>query len=175
MRRNDTVQWHEPRVQLPGEDAAGGAVPMEGPDKRLGVAQMVFEVYTREWGLPYNRPFVLVRCLKTANRTATRPGVRFTPYDDCEKRFPGHHGGHVFDAQGTKDKLGVLWTWDDAARGGVFKVLPAQTVLQTVPMMPHFKTGTVEYSMAIGMHENPFALDSRARPPFTECKCGHKG
>ena len=70
----------------------------------------------------------------------------------------------MFDAQGTKDKLGVLWTWDDAARGGVFKVLPAQTVLQTVPMMPHFKTGTVEYSMAIGMHENPFALDSRARP-----------
>ena len=38
--------------------------------------------------------------------------------------------------------------------------------------MPHFKSGTVEYSMAIGMHENPFTLDSRARPPYTKCKCG---
>ena len=72
-------------------------------------------------------------------------------------------------------KLGVLWTWDAGARGGVFKVLPGSKVLQSVPMMPHFRTGTAEYSMDIGMHENPFMLDARGRPPFWECKCkcGH--
>ena len=79
----------------------------------------------------------------------------------------------LLDDVGTKDKLGALWTWDVAARrGGVFKVLPGSAVLQSAPMMPHFKSGTVEYSMAIGMHENPFTLDSRARPPYTKCKCG---
>ena len=58
VRRNDTVQWHEPRVRLPGEDAAGGVVPLAGDGQRLGVAQLVFEVYTRVWGRPFNRPLV---------------------------------------------------------------------------------------------------------------------
>ena len=48
-------------------------------------------------------------------------------------------------------------------------------MLQSVPMMPHFKPGTAEYSMGIGMHENPFKLDSRARPPYKTCNCGHRG
>ena len=168
VRRNDTVQWHEPRVRLPGEDAVGGVVPLAGDGQRLGVAQLVLEVYTRVWGRPFNRPFVLVRCLRRANRT----GAGSTGYDDCEKRALGSHKGVLLDDEGTKDKLGALWTWDVAARGGVFKVLPGSAVLQSVPMMPHFKSGTVEYSMAIGMHENPFTLDSRARPPYTKCKCG---
>ena len=168
VRRNDTVQWHEPRVRLPGEDAVGGVVPLAGDGQRLGVAQLVLEVYTRVWGRPFNRPFVLVRCLKRANRT----GAGSTGYDDCEKRALGSHKGVLLDDVATKDKLGALWTWDVATRGGVFKVLPGSAVLQSVPMMPHFKSGTVEYSMAIGMHENPFTLDSRARPPYTKCKCG---
>ena len=169
VRGNDTVQWHEPRRRLPGEDAVDGVVDMEGDSKRLGVAQLVFEVYTRAWGVPHNRPFVLVRCLKRAPRT----GRGATPYEDCENRAVGHGGGVLLDERGTNNKLGVLWTWDDAARGGVFKVLPGSKVLQSVPMMPHFKTGTAEYSMDIGMHENPFTLDARGRPPFWECKCGH--
>ena len=78
----------------------------------------------------------------------------------------------LLDVEGTKDKLGVLWTWDTSERGGAFKVLPGSRVLQSVPMMPRFKKDTAEYSMDIGMHENPFTLDSRARPPYTKCKCG---
>ena len=170
VRRNDTVQWHEPRVRLPGEDVADGVVAVEGDSKRLGVVQLVFEVYTRKWDAPFNRPFVLVRCLKRAPRT----GRGATPYCDCENRALGHGSGVLLDDMATNDKLGVLWTWDDAARGGVFKVLPASKVLQSVPMMPHFKKGTAEYSMDIGMHENPFTLDSRGRPPFADCKCGHE-
>ena len=49
VRRNDTVQWHEPRRRLPGEDAVDGVVDMEDDSKRLGVVQLVFEVYTRAW------------------------------------------------------------------------------------------------------------------------------
>ena len=113
VRRNDTVQWHEPRVRLPGEDAVGGVVPLAGDGQRLGVAQLVFEVYTRVWGRPFNRPFVLVRCLKRANRT----GAGSTGYDDCEKRALGSHKGVLLDDVATKDKLGALWTWDVAARG----------------------------------------------------------
>ena len=56
----------------------------------------------------------------------------------------------------------------------VFKVLPGSRVLQSVPTMPYFKTGTAEYSMDIGMHENPFTLDARGHPPFADCKCGHE-
>ena len=169
VRRNDTVQWHEPRRPLPGEDAVDGVVDMDDDSKRLGVVQLVFEVYTRAWGVPFNRPFVLVRCLKRAPRT----GRGATPYEDCENRAVGHADGALLDDMGTKDKLGVLWTWDPGARGGVFKVLPGSKVLQSVPMMPHFKRNTAEYSMDIGMHENPFTLDARGRPPFWECKCGH--
>ena len=171
VSRNDTVQWHEPRVQRPGEDAVGGAVAMDGPEKRLGVVQLVFEVYTRAWSSPFNRPFVLVRCLKRKNRT----GRGCTPYEDCERRAVGSGRDVLLDEVGKRDKLGELWTWDSTDRGGVFKVLPASKVLQSVPMMPHFKAGGVEYSMAIGMHENPFTLDNRQRPPNKKCKCGHKG
>ena len=110
------------------------------------------------------RPFVLVRRLKRAPRS----GRDAFPVDACEKRVVGHH-------EGTKDKLGVLWTWDTSERGGAFKVLPGSRVLQSVPMMPRFKKDTAEYSMESGMFENPFTLDNRARPPYTPCKCGHQG
>ena len=36
-------------MQLPGEEDADGAVDMEGEAKKLGVVQLVFEVYTRTW------------------------------------------------------------------------------------------------------------------------------
>ena len=38
-------------MQLPGEEDADGAVDMEGEAKKLGVVQLVFEVYTRTWGV----------------------------------------------------------------------------------------------------------------------------
>ena len=79
---------------------------MENDSKRLGVVQLVFEVYTRAWGVPFNRPFVLVRCLTRAPRT----GRGATPYEDCESRVVGHGGGVLLDERGTNNKLGVLWT-----------------------------------------------------------------
>ena len=158
-------------MQLPGEEDADGAVDMEGEAKKLGVVQLVFEVYTQTWGEPFNRPFVLVRRLKRANRGV---GGR-TRYDACEQRTAGYYQRQLLDEEGVKDKLGVLWTWETCERGGACKVLPGSQVLQSVPMMPHFKPGTAEYSMDIGMHENPFKLDSRARPPYKTCNCGHRG
>ena len=135
-------------MQLPGEEDADGAVDMEGEAKKLGVVQLVFEVYTQTWGELFNRPFVLVRRLKRANRGATgRRG-----YEACEKRATGHYKGVLLDQEGVKDKLGVLWTWETCERGGACKVLPGSQVLQSVPMMPHFKPGTAEYSMDIGMY-----------------------
>ena len=119
------MQWHEPRQQRPGEETVGGAVDMNGEAKKLGVVQLVFEVYTRVWGVPYNRPFVLVRRLKRAPRS----GRDAFPVDACKKRVVGHHGGVLLDVEGTKDKLGVLWTWDTSERGGAFKVLPGSRVL----------------------------------------------
>ena len=165
------MQWHEPRQQRPGEETVGGAVDMNGEAKKLGVVQLVFEVYARVWGVPYNRPFVLVRRLMRANRPAT--GRR--AYEACEKRATGHYKGVLLDQEGVKDKLGVLWTWETCERGGACKVLPGSQVLQSVPMMPRFKKDTAEYSMESGMFENPFTLDNRARPPYTLCKCGHQG
>ena len=165
------MQWHEPRQQRPGEETVGGAVDMNGEAKKLGVVQLVFEVYTRVWGVPYNRPFVLVRRLKRAPRS----GRDAFPVDACERRVVGHHRGVLLDVEGTKDKLGVLWTWDTSERGGAFKVLPGSRVLQSVPMMPRFKKDTAEYSMESGMFETPFTLDNRVRPPYTPCKCGHQG
>ena len=130
-------------MQLPGEEDADGAVDMEGEAKKLGVVQLVCEVYTRTWGEPCNRPFVLVRRLKRANRGA---GSR-TRYDACERRATGHYQGQLLDENNVTDKLGVLWTWETCERGGACKVLPGSQVLQSVPMMPHFKPGTAEYSM----------------------------
>ena len=94
--RNDTVQWHELRVQLPGEEDVGGAVGMEGEAKKLGVVQLVFEVYTRTWACvqPPVRPRApseegkpgcgrpqRVRSMRkeghwTLQRSAARPGGR---------------------------------------------------------------------------------------------------
>ena len=122
-------------------------------------------------GRAFNRPFVLVRRLKRANRGA---GGR-TRYDACEQRATGHYQGQLLDENNVTDKMGVLWTWETCERGGACKVMPGSQVLQSVPMMPHFKPGTAEYSMDIGMHENPFKLDSRARPPYKTCNCGHRG
>ena len=70
---------------------------MNGEAKKLGVVQLVFEVYTRVWGVPYNRPFVLVRRLKRAPRS----GRGAFPVDACEKRVVGHHGGVLLDVEGT--------------------------------------------------------------------------
>ena len=78
-------------MQLPGEEDADGAVDMEGEAKKLGVVQLVFEVYTQTWGEPFNRPFVLVRRLKRANRGA---GGR-TRYEACEKRAAGNYKGEL--------------------------------------------------------------------------------
>ena len=101
-------------MQLPGEEDADGAVDMEGEAKKLGVVQLVFEVYTRTWGEPFNRPFVLVRRLMRANRGA---GGR-RGYEACEKRATGHYKEVLLDQEGVKDKLGVLWTWETCERGG---------------------------------------------------------
>ena len=118
------------------------------------------------WALP---------SVRLQSSRAPRSGRDAFPVDACEKRVVGHHGGVLLDVEGTKDKLGVLWTWDTSERGGAFKVLPGSRVLQSVPMMPRFKKDTAEYSMESGMFETPFTLDNRARPPYTPCKCGHQG
>ena len=90
-------------MQLPGEEDADGAVDMEGEAKKLGVVQLVFEVCTRTWGEPFNRPFVLVRRLKRANRGA---GGR-TRYDACEQRATGHYQGQLLDENNVTDKMGA--------------------------------------------------------------------
>ena len=72
VRRNDTVQWHEPRRPLPGEDAVDGVVDMDDDSKRLGVVQLVFEVYTRAWGVPFNRPWPSTAWTSACTRTPSR-------------------------------------------------------------------------------------------------------
>ena len=158
MCRNDTVEWRETRVR-PDPNVDADDVEAAAPaDRRLGVLQLVFQMQSREWDPPHKRDFALVRVLKPASRTRI-------PYNECEERVPGNHqlrrSTTPLDKAHIKDKLGVLWTWDATARGGV----------HSLPMMPHFRGDSDTYGMSMGMHENPFALDSRQRPPYKYCKC----
>ena len=73
-------------------------------------------------GRAFNRPSVLVRRLKRANRGA---GGR-TTYDACEQRATGHYQGQLLDENNVTDKMGALWTWETCERGGACKVLPVR-------------------------------------------------
>ena len=78
------------------------------------------------------------------------------------------------DELGPHNKLGDLWTWatSHTASRGKFVVIPAQIILQTVPMMPKWREQTHGWSVQTGVFQNSYLLDPRLRPPFTACQCG---
>ena len=136
-------------------------------NRQLGVLQLAFQAETEAWGVPYARDFAFVRSLARAPRG---PNTGF-PYLEVEKRITGRGNGVAYDRADTTDKLGALWTWDKNARGAVFKVLSAFEVNNSLPLMPRFADKTCNYSMELGMYENPFVLDGRERPPYRTCEC----
>ena len=158
--RSDVVEWYEPPVE-PADDASETEVEEEGSkSRRLGVLMLAFQVKCAARGKPHKRDFGFVRCLRRPARTQAAG----YPLLDVEKYVRG-------DEEGARGKLGALWTWDNSARGGQYKVLPVDKILHSLPLMPRFKPNTTEYSIDKGMYENPFKLCSRERPPFTWCRC----
>ena len=65
-----------------------------------------------------------------------------------------------------------LWTWDNHHDLPNFRVLSANNVIETVAIMPRFVADTAKWSIATGVYENRYLMDSRARPPFVKrCPC----
>ena len=111
------------------------------------------------------RDLAFVRCLRLTRRTGTRVEV---PYLDAERPYYVP----TCDRTGTTDKLGKLYTWDDAARGGVFVVIDAKEILHSFAMAPRYTANSAVWNMQQGMFRNPFVLDSRERPPYSgKCPC----
>ena len=138
------------------------------PSFKLGCVMLCFRVYSPAFGARCLRDFVLVREMKLAPRDPHGP----FPYHPCEENI----GVFNRDDPAAKNKLGRLWTWDKPARGRqpVFAVKSANEIVETVAIMPRWKSDTSEeWSIDTGVHEPRYIADDKDYPPFPgECKCG---
>ena len=88
--------------------------------------------------LPETHPTTATElCLVRKMALKPRGAPPRTQYLAAEKRT-------AHDELGPHNKLGDLWTWatSQTASRGKFVVIPAQIILQTVPMMPKWREQT---------------------------------
>ena len=86
------------------------------------------------------------------------------PYHPCEENI----GVFDRDDPAAKSKLGRLWTWDKPARGRqpVLAVKSANEIVETVAIMPRWKSDTSEeWSIDTGVHEPRYIADDKDYPP----------
>lgn len=129
----------------------------------MGRLMLVFKLE-----LPETQPTTATElCLVRKMALKPRGAPPRTQYLAAEKRT-------THDELGPHNKLGDLWTWatSHTASRGKFVVIPAQIILQTVPMMPKWREQTHGWSVQTGVFQNSYLLDPRLRPPFTACQCG---
>ena len=166
--RFDVVKYLDPTAAAPAGEDETADTPR--PSFKLGCIMLCFRVCSPAFGARCLRDFVLVREMKLAPRHPTGP----FPYLPCEKAI----GDFDRDDPRAINKLGRLWTWDTPPRGSrpVFAVKSANELIETVAIMPRWKSATSdEWSIDTGVYEPRYLNDARNRPPFPgECKCGAK-
>ena len=169
--RFDVIKYRDETVQnRPKADANADL-----PDFLLGCIMLIFRITHHHFGDDGFRDFVLIRRMKTANRSADGAFPRFACENLCNlpgDRCPADRRDNWWDDPRAKNKLGRLWTWDNHHDQPNFRVLSANNVIETVAIMPRFVADTAKWSIATGVYENRYLMDSRARPPFVKrCPC----